>query len=240
MRAIVTLPTYNERDNIERLIKGILQLYKDIHILVIDDNSSDGTGRIVDRLSRELKNIHIIHRPGKAGLSSAYQEGFSWALQKEFDYVVQMDADFSHKPSYIPQLLQSSNSGADLVIGSRYCNGLKAKNWPWPRRFISRFGNLYAQGMLGLKVQDLTSGFRCFRASFLRNIDLSAMRSKGYGFQIEMTYWCARKGGTVKEMPIAFVGRGKGKSKFSLWQILEAFYLVLRLKYFDRKEKVKA
>lgn len=239
MKTVVIIPTYNERDLIAQLIREILESDHGLNILVIDDNSPDGTGKIVDKLLKDHKNLYIIHRPKKLGLSSAYRDGFAWALQNNFDHIIQMDADFSHRPSHIPELLQGLNAGTDLVIGSRYSNGFKTRDWPLARLFISRSGNFYAGSMLRAGVRDLTSGFRCFKSDFLRKIDLSKISSRGYAFQIEMAYWCLRAGGVVKEIPIIFVGRRKGKSKFSLWQILEAFYLVIRLKCSDRKEDDK-
>ncbi|MFC1515088.1 polyprenol monophosphomannose synthase [Candidatus Omnitrophota bacterium] len=229
MKTIVVLPTYNEAENIEELITTILKTYSDFEILIIDDGSPDGTGPIVSRLSRQYSNVHLMQRSRKLGLASAYQEGFTWALQREFDYIVQMDADFSHDPKHISAMLERAKAGVGLVIGSRYNDGAMIKDWFLLRAFVSRIANLYARSILRLKIYDLTGGFRCFRADTLREIDLSSIRSKGYAFQIEMAYLCRKRQRSVEEIPIVFSERRQGRSKFSLQCIIEAFFLVLRL-----------
>jgi len=232
MKAVVIIPTYNEGRNIKSLVKEILTLYPGIQILIIDDNSPDGTGVLADSLSKEQEGVYVIHRPKKLGLGSAYKEGFDWAIKKSFDYILQMDADFSHRPIDIFGILKEAESGADLVIGSRYKDGLRVKGWSIFRIYLSYFANLYVRIILGVKIYDMTSGFRCFRADTLRKIDLSLIRSEGYAFQIEMVYLYCQKGFIIKESPIVFIERKSGKSKFNIKIIIEAFLVVLKLRFF--------
>ncbi|MBN2121092.1 MAG: polyprenol monophosphomannose synthase [Candidatus Omnitrophica bacterium] len=233
MKTVVIIPTYNERDNIADLIGRILKLYPYIDILVIDDNSPDGSFRIVEDLAEEYANIYLISRPHKLGLASAYREGFKWALERDFDYIIQMDADFSHKPRYIEAMLEKARSGADLVIGSRYSNG-KTENWPRLRLLTSWAANNYARRLLGVKAKDLTSGFRCFRKEALEEVYSSCIHSKDYAFQVEMVYLFWKKGFVIEEIPIVFIGRKAGKSKFSFRSVVELFILFRK---FKRKEK---
>jgi len=229
MKVAIIIPTYNERDNIQELIKEIFKIHPQIEILIVDDNSPDGTGEVAEKLSREHKNTHVIHRPKKLGLSSAYTRGFRWALEGGFDYIFQMDADFAHRPMYISEMLEMAKAGADLVIGSRYKGGLRVKGWSFLRLSLSYIANCYARMALGLKIYDITSGFRCFNVDTLRMIDFSSIHSKGYAFQIEMVYLYWKKGYLIEESPITFFERKTGKSKLSIKQIIETFFTVMKL-----------
>lgn len=233
MKIVVIIPTYNERSNISALIKEIFVIYPEIQILIVDDNSPDGTGELVGCLSQEYGNVHVIHRARKMGLASAYREGFEWALERNFEYIFQMDADFSHSPADMQKILEKAETTADLVIGSRYKGGLRIKGWSIFRIGLSYLANFYARIILGLNIYDVTSGFRCFRADILRKFDLSMIRSEGYAFQIEMVYLYSKKNYRVEESNIIFVERKKGKSKFSLKIIIEAFFTVLRIKLWN-------
>lgn len=230
MKTLVIIPTYNECYNIARLVKEISALHPQIQILIIDDNSPDGTGELAECLSQVYQNVHVIHRPQKLGLASAYKDGFRWALKGDFDYIFQMDADFSHCPMDMPKLLEKAKSSAELIIGSRYKNGLRVEGWSVFRLALSYLANFYARILLGVKVYDLTSGFRCFRADILRALDLSIICSEGYAFQIEMVYIYWKKGYRIEEIPITFIERETGRSKFSLKIIIEAFFTVLKLR----------
>ena len=224
-RALVIVPTYNERENIARLIDNVLQQDERIDVLVVDDGSPDGTGEIVDRIALENPRVHAHHRPRKLGLGTAYIEGFRWALERSYEFVFEMDADFSHDPGHLPQFLAAAKD-ADLVLGSRYVPGGAIPNWGALRRFISRGGCLYAQLLLQTRVRDLTGGFKCYRRAVLEAIDLDAIRSKGYAFQIETTYRALRRGFRVAEVPISFVDREVGGSKMSRSIVLEAIWKV--------------
>lgn len=234
MKLMVVLPTYNEAENLPAIISAIFALNVDrTEIVVIDDNSPDGTGRIADDLAVQSNGaIHVIHRPGKMGLGTAYVIGFRYALDHGADYIVQMDADFSHPPRYIPLMLEAIADN-DVVIGSRYVQGggVDAK-WSPIRRFLSWWGNsVYARLILGLKVHDATGGFKCFRREALAGLDLDKIRSQGYAFQVEMNYACQKKGYRIKEIPIIFPDRVKGKSKMSLGIALEAALRVWQIKW---------
>jgi dolichol-phosphate mannosyltransferase len=231
MKAIVIIPTYNERSNIEKLIKEIFAIIPGIQILVVDDNSPDGTGELVEHLSQVYKTLHIIHRSGKLGLASAYKEGFAWALGRNFDYIFQMDADLSHRPSDMVEMLEKAKSSADLVIGSRYKNELRVEGWSIFRIGLSYLANFYARAILGTKIYDMTSGFRCFRMETLRKIDFSKICSEGYAFQIEMAYLCWKKKYRIDECPIVFIERASGRSKLNMKIIFEAFLTVLRMRW---------
>ena len=231
MKTLIIIPTYNECQNIERLVKEILILYPQVEILIIDDSSFDGTSEIADRITRECENIHVLHRLDKFGLGNALKHGYKWALARDFDFLLQMDADFSHNPAEISQILNEARLGAELVIGSRYKNGFRFKGWSIFRMALSYLANLYARTLLGFNIYDATSGFRCFRTNILKEIDLSLLFSQGYAFQIEMTYVCCKKGFSIKEVPIIFTKREKGKSKINLKIIIEAFFTVLRLRF---------
>jgi dolichol-phosphate mannosyltransferase len=224
-RALVIIPTYNEAKNLEPLVSAILALDVGPEILIVDDNSPDGTGEIADRLSTELVGVHVLHRPGKMGLGTAYVQGFQWAMEQGYDYVFEMDCDFSHHPSYLPTFLTNVRS-ADLVIGSRYINGGSTPNWGTLRRLISWGGNTFARLILGLKTHDCTGGFRCFRREMLQQIPWEEIRLQGYGFQIGTTYHVERLGGRVVEFPILFEDRRVGQSKMSFKIVVEAFTYV--------------
>jgi len=229
MNAIVVIPTYNEIDNIERMIQAIFNVLPEISILVVDDNSPDGTAKKIKELQTVHSNIHLIERAGKMGLGTAYCEGFQYALNKGFDYIFEMDADFSHDPKELPNFLESIKE-YDLVLGSRYIKGVNVVNWPLQRLLLSYFANLYTQVITGLPVKDATGGFKCFRADLLRKIDLTSIKSNGYGFQIEMTYRLWKKGARIKEIPIIFIDRMNGVSKMNKSIIYEAIFLVWKLK----------
>jgi dolichol-phosphate mannosyltransferase len=227
---VVCLPTYNERENLEAMVSaldGVLP--EDSRILVIDDSSPDGTGEIADRLAAERGNVDVLHRPQKEGLGPAYLAGFRKALELSADLVLEMDCDFSHDPADVPRLLAAAED-ADVVLGSRYAPGGGTKNWGLLRRIVSRGGSLYAQVILGLRVRDLTGGFKCYRRAVLETIDLDAIRSKGYAFQIETTYRAIRAGFRVVEVPIVFVDRAVGGSKMSNSIVLEAIWKVPALR----------
>jgi dolichol-phosphate mannosyltransferase len=229
LKAVVVIPTYNERDNLERLAREVLSQNEAIHLLVVDDNSPDGTGALADRLARESGRISVLHRAGKLGLGSAYREGFRIALDGGADIVVQMDADFSHDPSILPLFFQAMEA-SDLVIGSRYLNGISVVNWPLRRLMLSYFANVYTRVITGLTISDCTSGFKCFKASALRAIDLERVRSDGYSFQIEMNFRCVEQGFRVSEVPIIFIDRHAGSSKMSKRIVREAVLMVWKLK----------
>jgi dolichol-phosphate mannosyltransferase len=233
-RSLIIIPTYNEAENLEPLVTAILALDADFEILVVDDNSPDGTGEIADRLSRELPGIHVMHRPGKMGLGTAYVEGFRWAIERGYDYVFEMDCDFSHDPGYLPTFPTKITS-ADLVIGSRYVKGGSTPNWGILRRLISWGGNAFARLMLGLKAHDCTGGFRCYRREMLQQVPWDKIRLQGYGFQIGAVYYVERLGGKVVEFPITFEDRRVGQSKMSSRIVMEAFAYVIRMALSDKK-----
>ena len=223
MRATVCLPTYNERENLEAMLRALAD--KGVRVLVIDDSSPDGTGEIADRLSRELDFVDVLHRARKEGLGPAYLAGFRRALGDGAELVIEMDCDFSHSPDDIPRLIAAAEK-ADLVIGSRYVEGGSIGNWGMLRRFVSVGGSWYARILLGAPIRDLTGGFKCYRRRVLDTIDLEAIHSKGYAFQIETTYRVMRAGFSVVEVPIAFVDREHGHSKMSRAIVLEAAWKV--------------
>jgi dolichol-phosphate mannosyltransferase len=218
--AIVCLPTYNERANIEPMLRALSPL--GVRVLVIDDNSPDGTGEIADRLAGELDFVSVLHRQRKEGLGPAYIAGFRRALADGADYVLEFDCDFSHDPKDVPRLIAACENGADLALGSRYVPGGGTRNWGLGRRFVSIGGSWYARTLLGVGVRDLTGGFKCYRRQVLERIDLDAVRSLGYAFQIETTYRAIRAGFTVVEVPIVFSDRTEGTSKMSRAIVLEA------------------
>jgi dolichol-phosphate mannosyltransferase len=233
-RAVVVIPTYNEAGNIERLLEGI-RAAVDVEILVVDDSSPDGTADIVERFAQRCgADITVLRRPVKSGLGTAYRAGFAEALREGDRICVQMDADLSHDPTYLPALISAVELGADASLGSRYVPGGRIENWPRFRLFLSRWGNRYAAGMLGLAVNDATSGFRAYSPHLLRRIDVGSVRAEGYGFQIEMTHRAVRSGARIVEVPITFVDRVVGESKLSHHIINEAFGLVNRLWFTDR------
>jgi dolichol-phosphate mannosyltransferase len=214
------LPTYNERENLEKLLRALDG--KGVDVLVIDDNSPDGTGEIADRLAGELEYVSVLHRQQKQGIGRAYIAAFQHLLQGDSDLILEMDCDFSHDPKDVPRLIAACEAGADLALGSRYVPGGGTRNWGLVRRIISWGGSFYARVILGVKVRDLTGGFKCFKRHVLESIDLDAIEAKGYAFQIEMTYRAIRKGFRVQEVPIIFVDRTEGTSKMSKAIFLEA------------------
>ena len=227
VKAVVCLPTYNERENLERMLHALAD--KGVEVLVIDDNSPDGTGEVADRLAAELGFVSVLHRERKEGLGPAYLEGFGRALAGGAELILEMDCDFSHDPADVPRLIAAS-SEADLVLGSRYVDGGAIRNWGLLRRFVSAGGSLYARAVLGVGVHDLTCGFRCYRRKVLETVDLAAVTSRGYAFQIEMTYRAIRAGFSVAEIPITFVDREQGGSKMSKAIFLEAIWKVPALR----------
>jgi dolichol-phosphate mannosyltransferase len=230
-RALVIVPTYNERENITRLIGAILDQDQRLEILVVDDGSPDGTGEIVEALIQHEPRLHILKRARKMGLGTAYIAGFRWALEQGYDYVFEMDADFSHDPAHLPQFLMAIEN-ADLVLGSRYRNGkVTVVNWPIKRLLLSYFANVYARIVTGLPVWDATGGFKAFRRKVLEAIDLSHVRSNGYAFQIEMSFRAWRKHFEIVEIPIVFVDRTEGQSKMSGSIVREAIWMVWRLRF---------
>lgn len=229
MRSIVCIPTYNERENIIRMIDAVHMLVPDTHILVIDDGSPDGTSQLVAERRAVDERVHLISRSGKLGLGTAYCAGFAYALEQGFDVILQMDADFSHDPKDLLRLLDEIQA-YDLVIGSRYIQGVNVINWPMSRLLLSWFANLYTRIITGMPVADATGGFKCFRSEVLRKIDLTKIRSNGYAFQIEMNYKAWRSGARVHEIPIIFMDRVHGVSKMSKNIVYEAAFLVWKLK----------
>ena len=227
--AMVVIPTYNERDNIGRLIPEILRQDPGVQVLVVDDNSPDGTGALVDDIAAADSRIHVLHRSGKLGLGSAYREGFKWALERGADYIVEMDADFSHDPGVLPVFFEKMKE-SDVVIGSRYLNGVSVVNWPIRRLILSYCASVYTRVITGLHLHDCTSGFKCFRRSVLEAIDLQGVRSDGYSFQIEMNYRCMEQGFCLGEVPIIFIDRHAGSSKMSKRIVREAIFMVWKLK----------
>jgi dolichol-phosphate mannosyltransferase len=237
MKCLIIIPTYNERTNIEPLIKRILEIREDIDILVIDDNSPDGTGKIVEEISKSNSRVKLFERECKRGLGSAYLMGFKYALQSNYDAVFEMDADFSHDPAMIPVFIDKMNK-ADLVIGSRYLKGISVVNWPLRRLALSLFANFYIRLILNLPIKDCTSGFKCFRKEVLKSINLDKIKSDGYSFQIEMNYYAFKKGFKIEEIPIIFVDRHSGFSKMSKKIILEALLLPWRLRFLSWMTKI--
>jgi dolichol-phosphate mannosyltransferase len=232
-RALVIVPTYNEKPNIERLIAAVLAQDPRLEVLVVDDNSADGTGAIVDALAECDSRVHALHRPGKMGLGTAYVAGFRWALERDYAYVFEMDADFSHDPAHLNDFLRAMR-GADLVLGSRYRKGrVTVVNWPMSRLILSYFANVYARAVTGLGLDDSTGGFKCFRRSVLEAIDLNEVKSGGYAFQIEMSFRAWKKGFRIVEIPIVFVDRTEGTSKMSRSIVREAVWMVWRLRWWS-------
>jgi len=229
--ALVCIPTYNERENVEAICRAVLGADARLDVLVVDDNSPDGTGQIADALAAKEPRIQVLHREKKEGLGRAYLAAFKWALGRQYQFVLEMDADFSHDPRYLPRLVDEAERGADLVIGSRYVRGGGTVNWGIGRQIISRGGSLYARTILGVRVRDLTAGFKCFRRTALEALDLDAVTSSGYGFQIELTYKTLKKGFKVSEVPIVFEDRRVGHSKMSRKIFLEALWKVWKLRF---------
>ncbi len=226
---MIIMPTYNEKGSLEKLIKEILELDLGFYITIVDDNSPDGTGEIADRLAARYPQIQVIHREKKLGLGTAYIEGFKYALSQGMDYIFEMDADFSHHPKYLVQMLEQIKA-ADLVIGSRYLRGVRVDNWGFRRLFLSKLANLYVQFVAPLPLEDSTSGLRCFKREVLETIGLDRIHSDGYCFQIELCYLTHRKGFKIVELPITFYERMGGYSKMSNKIVYEAIWLVIKLR----------
>ena len=229
-RALVCLPTYDERENLGPILQEIHAAVPGVDVLVVDDNSPDGTGQLADELAARDERVKVLHRAGKEGLGKAYLAGFAWALEHGYGLVLEMDADFSHDPRYLPVMLQRARE-ADLVLGSRYVKGGGTVNWGLGRKILSRGGSLYARLILGVKVRDLTGGFKCFRREVLEAIDLPSVECSGYAFQIELTYRALRRGFTVAEVPIVFADRRVGQSKMSRRIVLEAIRKVWSIRF---------
>ena len=229
-QALIVIPTYNEIENLQKLVEEVFQkVPESTHILIVDDNSPDGTGDLADVLAEANPRIHVLHRPRKMGLGTAYVAGFKYGLQREFDVLIEMDSDFSHDPRYLPLFLKEIES-TDVIVGSRYIDGGGVINWGLGRKILSRGGSLYARAVLGLPLNDLTGGFNCWRRQVIEAIDLDTIKSDGYSFQIEMKYRAWLKGFKVKEVPIVFEDRQLGKSKMNKKIVFEAVYRVLMLR----------
>lgn len=230
-RALIIFPTYNEKDNIEKIVHAVLPLDARIHVLIVDDNSPDGTGKIADRLVQQEEKVHVLHRQVKEGLGRAYIAGFKWAIAEEYDFIFEMDADFSHGPEYIKTFLREIQN-YDLVIGSRYISGVNVINWPMSRLLLSYFANMYSRIITGMPIRDATGGYKCFRREVLEAINLDNVHSSGYSFQIEMNMRTWKKGFRIKEIPIVFIDRVAGSSKMSKKIMREAIWMVwwLRIK----------
>ena len=232
-KKVVIIPTYNEKENIEAIIRKVFSIEGEYHILVIEDGSPDGTADIVRKLQEEFPHrLFMIERKGKLGLGTAYITGFKWSVERGYDYIFEMDADLSHNPDDLPRLYKAcADDGADLAIGSRYCNGISVINWPIGRVIMSYYASVYVRTVLGMDVYDCTAGFKCYRRKVLETIDLDKVQMKGYGFQIEMKYSTFKLGFKIKEVPIIFVDRTLGTSKMSSGIFGEAFWGVLKLKF---------
>jgi len=228
MKVLAISPTYNEKKNISELINGISKLPIDIDLLIIDDNSPDGTADIIKTIMSENKSIHLLEREKKLGLGTAYCEGFQWALERGYDLIVQIDADLSHNPDDILRMVEMSNS-SDLVIGSRYIGGVNVINWPMRRLLLSYFANLYAKLLIQFPIKDSTGGFKCFQRKVLESIDLKMINSQGYSFQIEINFLAWIKGFKIKEIPIVFTDRTVGESKMNRGIVIEAIWMVPKL-----------
>lgn len=229
-RALIITPTYNERDNLESFLSGVFSVLPETSVLVVDDNSPDGTGALADGLAERDPRVKVLHRAKKLGLGSAYLAGFAWALERDFDVVFEMDTDHSHDPKFLPDFLRAIDAGADIVIGSRNIPGGGVEGWGPGRHLISKGGSVYSRAVLGLGVRDLTSGFKAFTREALERIELSAVKSNGYSFQIELTYRAITRGLKVTEVPIWFVDRRAGASKMSRKIFAEAVLMVWKLR----------
>ncbi len=229
-KTLVIVPTYNERENLPRLVPRVLAQNSGIEMLVVDDNSPDRTGQLADQLAAQNPRLHVLHRQEKNGLGRAYCAGFQWALERDYQFIFEMDGDFSHNPDDIPAFLEAAQTqDADLVLGSRYKNGIRVINWPLKRLMLSKFAANYVQIITGMPISDPTGGFKCFRRGALKSIDLDAIRSNGYSFQIEMTHKLWREGRKIVEVPIIFTDRFQGSSKMSAKIVREALWMVWRL-----------
>jgi dolichol-phosphate mannosyltransferase len=228
MNTLVIMPTYNEALNLEHSVSELFAHNPSVKLVIVDDNSPDGTGQIADRLASLDDRISVMHRTEKSGLAGAYKAGFAWGIERGFEYLVEMDADGSHRAVDLPKLLAAA-PGCDLVIGSRWTKGGKVENWPWHRMMLSRWGNIYAQFMLASSTRDMTAGFRVYAASLLKRLDLEHLSARGYSFQVEMTRKAEQAGASIKEVPITFIEREHGVSKMSRSIVVEAMLLVTQL-----------
>ena len=229
-KALVVIPTYNEKENVEAIAEAILGSCPDADILFVDDNSPDGTGHIADAMSKQMERIHVLHRKSKQGLGRAYVAGFGWALERGYEFVLEMDADFSHDPEDVARLLEAAGD-ADLALGSRYVGGIRIINWPLNRLILSKSASLYVRMITGMPFTDPTGGFKCFRRTVLEAIDLEHIRSNGYSFQIEMTHQAWMKGFHITEVPIVFEERRSGQSKMNMSIVREALWIVWRIAF---------
>ena len=227
-KALVVIPTYNESGNIEKIVNKVLSLESDVDVLIVDDNSPDGTGELADMLAKKHQEVRVIHRPAKLGMGRAYVDGFKWSMEKGYEYVLEMDADFSHDPEDLKRLL-SGMSECDVCIGSRYTEGAGIVNWSIWREILSRSANVYVKLITRMPIADGTAGFKCYKMEVLKAIDVDSVRSEGYAFQIEMHYKSWKKGFHLKEIPITFTERRQGQSKMSKKIVFEAFFTVWRL-----------
>jgi len=232
VKALVIIPTYNERENLIELLGKIFALGLPLDVLIVDDNSPDGTGALADEMAAANPRLHVLHRPGKMGLGSAYVAGFKYVLERDYDAAFEMDADFSHNPDSLPEFLRELET-SDLVLGSRYLHGVTVVNWPLSRLILSYAANVYSRVITGMNIKDATGGFKCFRRQVLEAIDWSRVKSDGYGFQIEINFKAYRKGFRIKEIPILFVDHRTGESKMSRKIVWEAAYMVWRLRVLD-------
>ena len=230
MESVVIIPTYNEKYNIKIVLDKIDNLNIDLDVLIIDDNSPDKTADVIKELQKSRKNLYLIERPKKLGLGTAYVKGFHWALEKGYKYILEMDADLSHNPDDLPRLIDACKQGADLVIGSRYSDGVNVVNWPIKRLLLSYSANLYTRIVTRMPVKDATAGFKCFKREVLESIDLERVKSSGYSFQIEMNFRAFKKGYSIKEVSIIFIERTEGQSKMSKAIVWEAVFMVWKLK----------
>jgi len=232
MKALIVIPTYDERENLVELLGRVFAQNLPTEVLIVDDNSPDGTGALADEMAAADPRIHVMHRAGKMGLGSAYVAGFRWALERDYEAVFEMDADFSHNPDSLGEFLRELE-GADLVLGSRYLHGVTVVNWPLSRLILSYSANVYSRIITGMRVKDLTGGYKCFHRRVLEAIDWNRVRSDGYAFQIELSFKAWRKGFRIKEIPIMFVDRRAGTSKMSRKIVREAVWMVWRLRFLD-------
>ena len=232
MKTLVIIPTYNERENIERIVPQVLEQDSSIHILIVDDGSPDGTGEIADQMAKGNNHINVLHRQGKGGLGTAYIAGFKYALEKSYDLILEMDCDFSHDPKSLPKFLEAIQD-ADLILGSRYISGVNVINWPMSRLLLSYYANVYSRWVTGLPLRDATGGFKCYRREVLNAINLDKVRSNGYSFQIEMSFRAWKKGFKIKEIPIIFEDRKAGQSKMSKKIVREAIWMVWKLRWWS-------
>ena len=232
MKRLVIIPTYNEIENAEKIIRAVFSLEEGFDVLIIDDGSPDGTASAVKTLQQEFpERLFLVERKGKLGLGTAYLAGFRWALERDYDYVFEMDADFSHDPADLPRLLSAAEAGGGMAVGSRYCNGVSVVNWPIGRILISYFASVYVRKVLGFKIFDSTAGFVCYTRKLLETIDFDKVKMKGYGFQIEMKYTAYKLGFDIAEVPVIFVNRREGTSKMSGSIFGEAFWGVIGLRF---------